>query len=96
MVIADEGTIGTSRGKARCKTLFLGGNSHTSSGLILKINNGYNRVSRVLEKFAKSKGEMFLCCGGGTHCLKDRGILYTVRRSDNYELITFTSRRRFI
>jgi hypothetical protein len=31
----------------------LGGNSPMSSGLILKINRGYNGVSRVLEKFAK-------------------------------------------
>jgi hypothetical protein len=30
----------------------LGGNSPTSSGLILKMNNGYNGVSRELEKFA--------------------------------------------
>jgi hypothetical protein len=29
----------------------LGGNSHTSSGLILKINSGYNGVSEELEKF---------------------------------------------
>jgi hypothetical protein len=29
----------------------LGGNSHTSSGLILKMNSGYNGVSRELEKF---------------------------------------------
>jgi hypothetical protein len=28
-------------------------NSHTSSGLILKMNNGYNGVSRELEKFMK-------------------------------------------
>jgi hypothetical protein len=27
------------------------GNSTTSSGLILKMNRGYNRVSRELEKF---------------------------------------------
>jgi hypothetical protein len=31
----------------------LGGNSHTSSSLILKMNNGYNGVSRELEKFMK-------------------------------------------
>jgi hypothetical protein len=31
----------------------LGGNSHTSSGLILKMNNGYNGVSRELENFMK-------------------------------------------
>jgi hypothetical protein len=30
----------------------LGGNSLTSSGLILKMNRGYNVVSRELEKFA--------------------------------------------
>jgi hypothetical protein len=29
------------------------GNRHMSSGLILKMNNVYNRVSRELEKFAK-------------------------------------------
>jgi hypothetical protein len=31
----------------------LGGNSATSSSLILKMNSGYNRVSGVLKKFAK-------------------------------------------
>jgi hypothetical protein len=31
----------------------LGGNSPTSSGLILKMNSGYNGVKRVLKKFAK-------------------------------------------
>jgi hypothetical protein len=31
----------------------LGGNSPTSSGLILKMNSGYNGVSRELEKFTK-------------------------------------------
>jgi hypothetical protein len=31
----------------------LGGNSPMSSGLILKMNNGYNGVSSVLKKFAK-------------------------------------------
>jgi hypothetical protein len=31
----------------------LGDNSHTSNGLILKMNNGYNGVSRELEKFIK-------------------------------------------
>jgi hypothetical protein len=31
----------------------LGGNSPMSSGLILKMNIGYNGVSRALEKFAK-------------------------------------------
>jgi hypothetical protein len=31
----------------------LGVNSPTSSGLILKMNSGYNGVSRALEKFAK-------------------------------------------
>jgi hypothetical protein len=31
----------------------LGGNSLTSSGLILKMNNGYNGVSKELEKFTK-------------------------------------------
>jgi hypothetical protein len=36
----------------------LGGNSPTSSGLILKMNNGYNGVSRELEKFAWRKGKM--------------------------------------
>jgi hypothetical protein len=30
-----------------------GGNSPMSSGLILKMNNGYNGVSRELEKFTK-------------------------------------------
>jgi hypothetical protein len=30
----------------------LGGNSPTSNGLILKMNIGYNGVSKVLEKFA--------------------------------------------
>jgi hypothetical protein len=29
------------------------GNSHMSSSLILKMNGGYNGVSRELEKFAK-------------------------------------------
>jgi hypothetical protein len=29
-------------------------------GLILKMNSGYNGVRRVLEKFIKLKGEMFL------------------------------------
>jgi hypothetical protein len=92
----DEGTIGTSSGKARCKPPFLvcelsvffctckiqgdqdraflfrgglmnykahyglswfrpllGGISPTSNGLILKMKNGYNGVSRELEKFVK-------------------------------------------
>jgi hypothetical protein len=31
----------------------LEGNSPTSSGLILKMNNGYNGVSRELQKFMK-------------------------------------------
>jgi hypothetical protein len=31
----------------------LGGNSPMSNGLILKMNNGYRRVSRELEKFMK-------------------------------------------
>jgi hypothetical protein len=31
----------------------LGGNRHTSSGLILKMNSDYNGVSTVLKKFAK-------------------------------------------
>jgi hypothetical protein len=31
----------------------LGGNSPMSSGLILKMNSGYNEVSRELEKFTK-------------------------------------------
>jgi hypothetical protein len=31
----------------------LGGNSSTSSGLILKMNNGYDVVSRELEKFTR-------------------------------------------
>jgi hypothetical protein len=31
----------------------LGGNSPTSSGLILKMNSGYNGVSRALKKFTK-------------------------------------------
>jgi hypothetical protein len=31
----------------------LGGNSATSNDLILKMNNGYNGVSRELKKFAK-------------------------------------------
>jgi hypothetical protein len=31
----------------------LGGNCHTSNSLILKMNNGYNEVSRELEKFTK-------------------------------------------
>jgi hypothetical protein len=31
----------------------LGGNSHTSSSLILKMNSGYNGVSRELKKFMK-------------------------------------------
>jgi hypothetical protein len=31
----------------------LGGNSPTSSGLILKMNSGYNEMSRELEKFTK-------------------------------------------
>jgi hypothetical protein len=31
----------------------LGGNSHSSSVLILKMNSGYNGVSRELEKFMK-------------------------------------------
>jgi hypothetical protein len=30
-----------------------GGNSHTSSGLILKMNNGYDGVSREIKKFVK-------------------------------------------
>jgi hypothetical protein len=29
----------------------LGGNNHTSNGLILKMNIGYNGLSRELEKF---------------------------------------------
>jgi hypothetical protein len=33
--------------------LLLGGNSPTSSGLILKMNNGYNGLSREIEKFVK-------------------------------------------
>jgi hypothetical protein len=31
----------------------LDGNSPTSTGLILKMNSGYNRVSRELKKFTK-------------------------------------------
>jgi hypothetical protein len=31
----------------------LDGNSHTTSGLILKMNNGYNGVSKELVKFTK-------------------------------------------
>jgi hypothetical protein len=31
----------------------LGGNSPTSNGLTLKMNNGYNGMSRELEKFTK-------------------------------------------
>jgi hypothetical protein len=31
----------------------LGGNNPTSNGLILKMDNGYNGVSRELEKFTK-------------------------------------------
>jgi hypothetical protein len=31
----------------------LGGNSPTPSGLILKMNSGYNGVSKELEKFMK-------------------------------------------
>jgi hypothetical protein len=31
----------------------LGGNSPTSSGLILKVNSGYNGVSKEHEKFMK-------------------------------------------
>jgi hypothetical protein len=31
----------------------LGGNSPTSSGLILKMNSGYNGVNRELKKFTK-------------------------------------------
>jgi hypothetical protein len=31
----------------------VGGNSPTSSGLILKMNSGYNGVSRELKKFTK-------------------------------------------
>jgi hypothetical protein len=84
-VIIDEGTIRTSRRKARCKSSFLarqlsvlshvgsssemvlqtmkhmmiyfgsgpllGGNSPTSSDLVLKMNRCYKGVSRELEKF---------------------------------------------
>jgi hypothetical protein len=32
-----------------------------SSGLILKINNGYNGVSRELKKFGWKKEEMISC-----------------------------------
>jgi hypothetical protein len=39
----------------------LWGNSHMSSSLILKINSGYNGVSRELEKFTKWRGEMISC-----------------------------------
>jgi hypothetical protein len=35
----------------------LGCNSPTSSGLILKMNSGYNGVSRELEMFMKSRGK---------------------------------------
>jgi hypothetical protein len=42
------------------------------NGLILKMNNYYNGVSKVLEKFTKLKGEMFLC----PSCLKGRGSFY--------------------
>jgi hypothetical protein len=34
----------------------LGGNSPTSSGLILKMNSGYNGVRKELEKFVKCRG----------------------------------------
>jgi hypothetical protein len=33
--------------------LLIRGNNATSSGLILKMNSGYNGVSRELEKFTK-------------------------------------------
>jgi hypothetical protein len=43
--------------KAHCSLswfrLLLGGNSHMSSSLIMKMNSGNNGVSRELEKFAK-------------------------------------------
>jgi hypothetical protein len=34
-------------------SLLLGGNNPMSSGLVLKMNNGYNGVSKELEKFVK-------------------------------------------
>jgi hypothetical protein len=47
--------------KAHCSLSWfrplLEGNSPMSSGLILKMNGGYNGMSRVLEKFAKWNGE---------------------------------------
>jgi hypothetical protein len=36
-----------------CFKSLLGGNSPTSSGLILKMNRGYNGVSRELKKFTR-------------------------------------------
>jgi hypothetical protein len=35
----------------------LGGNSPMSNGLILKMNSGYNGVSRELKKFTKWRGK---------------------------------------
>jgi hypothetical protein len=52
-----------------------------SSGLILMMNNGYNEVSEVLEKFAKWRRNI----------LKGRRLLYIEKRLDNYELIIFIS-----
>jgi hypothetical protein len=52
-----------------------------SSGLILMMNNGYNEVNEVLEKFAKWRGNI----------LKGRRLLYIEKRLDNYELIIFIS-----
>jgi hypothetical protein len=46
----------------------LGGNSPKFSGLILKMNNGYNGVSRELEKFTKWREKW-----SHVPCLKGRG-----------------------
>jgi hypothetical protein len=48
--------------------LLLRGNSPTFSGLILKMNSGYNGVSKELKKFVKWKGEMI-----SYPCLKGNG-----------------------
>jgi hypothetical protein len=59
----------------------LRGNNLVSSDLILMMNNGYNEVSEVLEKFGKWRGNI----------LKGRQLLYIEKQLDNYELIIFIS-----
>jgi hypothetical protein len=68
----------------------LGGNSHTSSNLILKMKRGYNGVSRELEKFTcEGKNDLI-------HPAWRVGVFYGPSQLlDNNKLHIFTSRKRF-